>query len=240
MLRKKPHLSGDILVALMNDVYSGADKFPADIRDAAKAQMLKKMDIEDARDAYKEHKFITPRMREKARRPDRVYMTDTQGNAWYHNCGWYRLGEDGTKKDSKPPMGHLAFRRRIKLATPEQMESTLFKYSRPWGQWRRGSGRYMHPDFGNVNLFMTDGVHAVILLPDGSKEEVMYDNLLVIGVPTKSRPAKDPSAKGKRQPKAEKVITLDDDDIAALDALLGGSGLDDEEEEDEEENNECH
>jgi len=228
LLRKVGHLKDATIAACRIDLYSGIDKVPADLRDLAKTACLNKMCIEEARDAYKEHKYLTPREREKLRRPDKVFLTDYAGNAWFWNCGWYRVGEDGTRLDTKPVLSHAIFRRRIKLATLEELGRTSFKYTRPWGQWRRGTGQYMHMFYGNVQLHMTDGVHAIIILPNGTKEEVEFDNLQVIGVPSVRRPAKGRQSTAKGGTPRERKVEWSQDDLNSLAELLNAPDLNDE------------
>ena len=218
--RKYMHVVSDVLAACARDLHSGVGKIPAEIREPFLQRLLDQMCIEPARDAYVENKFITPREREKSRPRDKVFMTDVAGNAWFWNCGWYRVGEDGSRLDAKPVLSHAVFRRRIKLATLEELGRTSFKYTRPWGQWRKGSGQYVHMFFGSVTLHMTDGVHAIVILSDGTKEEVEFENLQVLGVAMPRRASMKSKESSPRKAREKKPL-LNEQDLADLADLLG-------------------
>lgn len=85
------------------------------------------------------------------------------------------------------PMGHAEFKRCIIPAEPEDYARTSFRYTRPWGQWRKGSGPVYHELFGNGILVLTDGIHAVVEFADGVKREVILENLKSIGERSASR-----------------------------------------------------
>jgi hypothetical protein len=177
---KQPHLHAEIIDAMTSSLWDGIQRVPADIRQPVMAQIMTELDIPPAIDAYADHKPKIPKGAVKPR-PDRVVVTDVAGNAWTWNMGWFRIGEDGERIDSKPPLGHATFRRSIKPATLEQLGKTSFRHTRPWGHWRRGSGPADHPLFGSCEIVITDGVHAVIKLADGTKREVVLDTLRSIG-----------------------------------------------------------
>lgn len=177
---KQPHLHAEIIDAMTSSLWDGVQKVPADIRQPVMAQIMTELDIPPAIDAYADHKPKIPKASVKPR-PDRVVVTDVAGNAWTWNMGWFRIGEDGERIDTKPPLGHATFRRSIKPATLEQLGKTSFRHTRPWGHWRRGSGPADHPLFGSCEIVITDGVHAVIKLVDGTKREVVLDTLRSIG-----------------------------------------------------------
>lgn len=177
---KQPHERARVKLACETNIYDGISRAPAPDRPALMAKIMAALGIAPAIDAYADGKPKFPQGKRTPRR-DRVLVTDTHGNAWTWNMGWFRVGEDGNRLDSKPALGHAKFRRAIVPATPEQLGLTSFRHTRPWGQWRRGSGPADHPLFGECSILITDGVHAVIRLADGSKAEVELDNLRSIG-----------------------------------------------------------
>ncbi len=218
--RNRPHLRADIESALKRDLWDGVFLIPAESREAAMAQLMDRLDIPPAIDTYDENAFIIPKSRVTPDRPDRVFVTDHVGNAWTWNCGWYRIGSDGQPVDpSKRPLGHMTFRRSIKRATAEELGLTTFKYTRPWGDWRRGCGRYSHQSHGNVDILFTDGVHAIVRCPDGTKSEVHMTNLQPIGQPI-ARTSGKLDSNTTRGPRVRKSAQLTELDKAAIDDFL--------------------
>jgi hypothetical protein len=217
-LRGQMHVVADVLAACKIDLYSGVDKIPPIQREGVKARILKHLCIEDAVDSYVNNRYLQPKA-DVAPRVDKVFYTDCAGNAWVWNCGWYRIGEDGNRLDSKSPLGHAKFRRAIKLASPEELGKTSFRYTRPWGMWRRASGRFAHDQFGNVELLHTDGVHAVVRKPDGTKCEVHFSNLEAIGQAVIRR-QKDRVSTAQGGTPRERKTTLSPEFLAKLDKIL--------------------
>jgi hypothetical protein len=113
----------------------------------------------------------------------KVNDMDETFKPWRH-AGWHFEPSSYTKQRAdirQQPMGHAEFRRVIKPADASDYARTSFRYTRPWGQWRKGSGPVAHDLFGNGTLVLTDGLHAVVDFNDGVKREVVLGNLRNIG-----------------------------------------------------------
>jgi hypothetical protein len=109
--------------------------------------------------------------------------------------------------------------RSIKRASPEEFGQSRFRYTRPWGDWRRGCGRYSHQNHGNVEILFTDGVHAIVKCPDGTKSEVHMTNLEPIGQPIARKSGKLVS-NSTRGPRTKRPAQLTELDKAAIDDFL--------------------
>lgn len=127
-----------------------------------------------------EGRIRTPRVQTR----EKVMVIDKNGQCWTWNMGWFRVGENGEKiRRDQRHLGHAEFRRVIVPATTEELGMTSFRYTRPWGMWRKGQGLVSHefgdgmPGYGNGTLILTDGVHAVVEFADGVKREVALENL---------------------------------------------------------------
>jgi hypothetical protein len=211
-------LYAPIVARLKYSAIDAVESVPAKYRLAVMARVMKDLDIPDPTDPFAERKHIFPSGRQRAQR-ERIFVLDHAGNAWTWNCGWYRIGENGTPLDpGKPPLGHLKFRRAIKLATAEQLGLTSFRHTRPYGMWRRGFGRVSHALFGNGELEMTDGLHAIVVFDGGLRQEVVLANLGTIATPSRSRV---PSNLNGNKPTGVKKTQIEKK-IAQMNTLLEG------------------
>jgi hypothetical protein len=105
------------------------------------------------------------------------------------------------------PMGHAEFKRVIIPAGPEDYARSSFRYTRPWGQWRKGNGPVAHDLFGNGVLLLTDGLHAVVEFEDQIKREVILENLHNVGERTVRKVVKPDEAKKPKRKTKEEVRT---------------------------------
>lgn len=196
----RPYTSQDYInIAQSTDVWYAVTKAPIKYREALCQRLLVYYSIPDPAPPKNNKQFV--REGPAPTRGDRVLVIDKAGNAWTWNIGWFRVGEDGHRLDSKPVMGHASFKRRIIPAGAEDFARTSFRYTRPWGQWRRGSG----PVYSDIykmtgTLILTDGMHAVVEFADGVKREVVLENLTSVAV----RTVRKPSAPTSKTPKASK------------------------------------
>jgi hypothetical protein len=205
-------LYASTVAGLKRNAIEAIESSPIKFRLALMARIMKDLDIPDPIDPFAQRKRIFPSRVNKPTR-DKIFVIDQAGNSWTWNCGWYRVGDNGLKLDSKPPLGHVKFRRAIKLATAEQLGHTSFRHTRPYGMWRRGYGRVAHELFGNGELEMTDGLHAIVKFDDGLRQEVVLDNLRTIGtrIPRMSGSATSKSTEPKKtavEKKLEKLHSL--------------------------------
>ncbi len=206
----RPHTSQDFQnVAMSTSVWYAVTQVPIKYREALAQRLLVMFQIPDPEPPKNSRQHIVRGVEQKPK--DRVLVIDKAGNAWTWSCGWFRVGEDGQRLDDKLPLGHAAFRRRIIPAGPEDYAKSSFRYTRPWGQWRRGNGPVYHALFGNGVLILTDGMHAVVEFADGIKREVVLDNLQSISVKS-HRPAatQTKEAKTKSPKKASLPVSLEE------------------------------
>lgn len=196
-----------INIAKEKNVWEAVVAAPIEHRESLAARLLAYYGIKEPITTPNQKRFIREGVEKKQK--DRVLVIDKAGNAWTWACGWFRIGENGQRLDAKPVMGHASFKRRITPADPSDYARSSFRYTRPWGQWRRGSGPVYHTLFGNGHLVLTDGIHAVVEFADGVKREVVLDNLQSIAVRSVSRPAADKSKVTKSKP-TKKELSLEE------------------------------
>jgi hypothetical protein len=194
-------------IALSRDLWEAVRAAPIRYRDQLCARFIKMFDIPappQPRTARPGTPYFPPNPREID--SFKIYVTDVSGNAWTWNCGWYRVDEKGNRLDpAKPPLGHATFRRRIVLATPEQLGQTSFRHTRPWGMWRKGSGRVAHGLYTNGTLILTDGLHAVVKFDDGVTREVVLANLHPVATRQPRKAPNSTAPRAKRQSAAKKI-----------------------------------
>lgn len=199
----KPNTSSDFCkIAEDTSVWEAVVRAPIKYREALASRLLVLYAIPDP-----EPPKAPKSLRTKAtvtRKGDRVLVIDKAGNAWTWDCGWGRVKEDGTSQDAMHKrLGHATFKRVVIPAGPEDYARTSFRYTRPWGQWRKGNGP-VYSDIYKMNgeLILTDGLHAVVEFADGVKREVMLENLQSISV--RSARASKP-VNGEKKPRAKKA-----------------------------------
>lgn len=205
----RPYTSQDYIeIAKSTSVWYAVTQAPIRFREALAQRLLVTLDIpEPAPPKDTRHKQAGVAKPSR----DKVLVIDKAGNAWTWNIGWYRVGEDGVKLDDRKPLGHAAFKRCITPAGPEDYARQSFRYTRPWGQWRKGNGPVYHDVYKmNGDLILTDGMHAVVLFSDGIKREVMLDNLQSIAEKS-HRVARTQDSKTPRASKpTKKELTLEE------------------------------
>jgi hypothetical protein len=193
----RPYTSQDFAeIAKSKSVWEAVHWAPIRYREALCQRLLVLYKIPEPLPAKNARQHVVTGRQKPAR--DRVLVIDKSGNAWTWDCGWGRVGEDGKFLDEmRRRLGHATFRRCIKPADASDFARTSFRYTRPWGQWRKGSGPVAHELFGNGTLILTDGLHAVVEFNDGVKREVVLGNLRNIGEATVRRDTGKPDGKPK-------------------------------------------
>lgn len=195
-------------IAKTKNVWEGVVAAPIENREALAARLLTYYSIpEPVAKVVKHLVRNTP----PPTRGDRVLVIDKAGNAWTWRCGWFRVGEDGHRIDTKPVLGHASFKRNIKPADANDFARTSFRYTRPWGQWRRGSG----PVYSDIykmtgTLILTDGMHAVVEFSDGIKREVILDNLTSVAERTVRKTVATDKMKTTKVKPTKKELTLEE------------------------------
>lgn len=219
VLRERPHLVARCEQAILTNVWDGILTLPADVRENAMARVIKKFDIPPASDWFNTREHLFPKWASRdVSDKQKTFLSDVKGNAWHWNMGWRMVDEKGNvKHPSRPPLGHLTFRRHIKLADAASYRNVGFKYTRPWGEWRRGAGHYAHPTLGNVEVILTDGVHCVVKNSAGLKAEVQLSNLTTIGTAIPRKLSEKIAA--VKAPRAKRSA-LTDQDKAEIDAFI--------------------
>lgn len=163
------------------DLYHAVNDVPLPHREMLCARLLAFYDVPAPPEPKVKTHHIIEREIKIQPRLTRSYVVDIHGNAWSWNCGWRIIDEQGNVKfPKKKPLGILTFSRSIVMASDEELGRTSFRYTRPWGMWRKVSGAVAHDTFGNGSIIVTDGVHAVVKFAHG-REEVVLDNLRNIG-----------------------------------------------------------
>jgi hypothetical protein len=204
----RPYTSQDYIgMAKSTSVWNAVHWSPIKYREALCQRLIALWDIpEPAMPKNNKHHVVTSGAKLAAR--DKVLVVDKGGSAWTWSCGWRRVGESGDFIDPMhKALGHATFKRVVKPADPEDYARTSFRYTRPWGQWRRGSGAVAHNDkvahdlFGNGELLLTDGLHAVVKFENGIKQEVILENLHNVGEKTVRKFAKANGEKTVKTPK---------------------------------------
>jgi len=142
-----------------------------------------------------------------------AFLIDSKGNRWKWNCGWWHVNTKGKAQNQTRALGHLEFKRNIKLLDPEdpKQREVLHGMDRPNRHWRRMTARelYVHDLFGNVYLLASDGCHAVVETMLGEREYVCFENLTEytgIALPKRGAAAKESTAKAKRQSQVLELV----------------------------------
>jgi hypothetical protein len=115
-----------------------------------------------------------------------IYGIDSHGAHWHWNCGWRLL------ENSSVLLTHQQFKS-IKIVAwseivkplPPKSDRSYFHKSRPYSTWRRADEKlYEHLLYGEVQILLTDGVHAIVrgTSPNDIRVEVHLSNLYEIKV----------------------------------------------------------
>lgn len=191
--------------AVSRGLWKAVSDVPIAYREPLCARFIKMFDIPpppEPKSAKPNKPFFAPNPREIEKFS--VFVIDSSGGCWTWNCGWYRIDEKGDRLEPrKQALGHSTFRRVITPASPEDFLGTSFRYTRPWGHWRKGNGRAAHTLWGNGEIELTDGLHAVVKFDDGVKREVVLANLTTVGV--RSARQAPPPRKGTRKVREKSV-----------------------------------
>lgn len=189
-------------------LWNGVRDVPIAYREQLCARMIKLFDVPLPPEPKTPKHHVVTGVEKPSR--DRVLVIDKSGNAWTWNCGWFRVGENGQRLDTKPCLGHATFKRVIIPASPEDFKRTAFHYTRPWGQWRRGQGPVAHELFGNGSIILTDGLHAVVDFVDGVRREVVLANLKNIGERQLTRAKTETTGERAPRKQTKKELSLEE------------------------------
>jgi hypothetical protein len=116
----------------------------------------------------------------------KIYGIDSHGAHWHWNCGWRLL------ENSSVLLTHQQFKSirivawsEIIKPLPPKSDPSYFHKSRSYSTWRRADEKlYEHFLYGEVQILLTDGVHAIVrgTSPDDIRVEVHLSNLCEIKV----------------------------------------------------------